>query len=107
MELHNLYPSLRHYNAVAWTRFFLRYLINHGAIIGEATKIGTMSYVGVKAILGPNLNIPAGAHIPGGAIVNNQEDFEKIFSSETQKLQDHILALREKFRETIPHDFKP
>jgi len=82
-------------------------MINHGAIIGEATKIGTMSYVGVKAILGPNLNIPAGAHIPGGAIVNNQEDFEKIFSSETQKLQDHILALREKFRETIPHDFKP
>lgn len=80
--------------------------INHGALIGESTNIGTMAYIGLKVVLGSNLNIPAGANIPAGSIINSQEDVDKVFNSETAKIKEHVLNLREKFQEKIEHDIK-
>lgn len=60
--------------------------INHGSIIGEKTTIGSRTHIGLKCNIGPGLQIPAGANIPNGSILKNQDDIDKYYSSETEKL---------------------
>ena len=62
-------------------------VINHGAVVGEGAEVGTHSYVGIKATIGKNIKIPGGANIPAGAIIETQDDVNKYFNSETDRLR--------------------
>lgn len=75
--------------------------IHHAVEIGEGTKIGGAAAIGVGVKIGPNINIRQGASIPQGAVILTQEDADRYFSSETQRLRverdDLIQVLKDHF----------
>lgn len=81
-------------------------MINHAVTVGENTRIGTMTYVGLKSVIGPNLDIPAGANIPAGSIIQTQEEMDKFFHSETEKLNEHVVKLKQMIQEDDKYELK-
>lgn len=70
--------------------------IYHAVDIGENSVIGASASIGMKVRIGPNIKIAMGACIPAGAVIKTQEDADKYFSSENQKLilhKENVLEL--------------